>query len=295
MGGPRHIGPRPFPRERRTTGLTTEAVEQCLRKAGIPRWGVCAFADLPPLLPCRAAARLPEGARSVVVCLFPYYVGEYPDRNLSRYAIVDDYHTVTRAMLEDAAARLCGAFPGHRFEPFVDSSPVREVAAGWRAGLGFIGRNGQLIAPEYGSYCFLGEIVTTLELPPAVPSRQTCGGCRRCVEACPGGALSGDGGLELSRCRSHITQKKGELTEWEQRAIAEGGFAWGCDRCTDVCPHNQNPRCTPIKGFYRDIVHKLTLENCRALSKTRAYGWRGAAVLERNLRLCQGEAPVGKE
>ena len=73
------------------------------------------------------------------------------------------------------------------------------------------------------------------------------------------------------------------------------GFAWGCDRCTDVCPHNQNPRCTPIKGFYRDIVHKLTLENCRALSKTRAYGWRGAAVLERNLRLCQGEAPVGKE
>lgn len=263
------------------------AIAQIAAGAGIARFGVCGFEALFPLLPCRAAARLPQGAQSVLVCLFPYYVGDYPARNLSRYAIVDDYHKVTRAMLETAAGELRARFPNERVEAFVDNSPIREVYAGWLAGLGFIGKNGQLIAPGYGSYCFIGALVTTLSLPPAAPLPSACGGCTLCTKACPNGALGKNGAVEAAKCRSHITQKKGELSDFEQKTVAQGGFAWGCDLCTDCCPHNQNPKLTPIEGFYSNIVHTITRENCRALCKTRAFGWRGAGVLERNLALCK--------
>lgn len=262
-----------------------QLMEQILRHAGIPAFGICGFDSLRPLLPCRAAERLPQPSRSAIVCHFPYYVGAYPARNLSRYAIVDDYHMVAGAMLAQACAALQEAYPQQCFAWFVDNSPVREVYAAYCAGLGFIGKNGQLITERYGSYCFIGEIITSLEFPAAVPSCKSCGACRLCADACPNGAILTHGVIDLAVCRSHITQKKGLLTEFEQNSIALGGFAWGCDICTDICPHNRAPLFTPIDGFYTDIVHKLTDENCQALCAGRAFGWRGAGVLQRNLQL----------
>lgn len=241
---------------------------------------------------CRAGQRLPAGAKSILVCLFPYYVGDYPNRNLSRYAIVDDYHTITRKLLNKAVDILRKEFPKHSFESFIDSSPVREVYAGYLAGLGFIGKNGQLITEDYGSYCFIGEIVSTLELPAAIPSVKTCGACSLCINACPNGAIGKKGRINTAECRSQITQKKGELSAFEQQSIVQGGFAWGCDICTDVCPFNRNPKSTPINDFYCNIVPILTLDNYSELYKTRAYGWRGASVLERNLRLISGHSQV---
>ncbi|WP_312640946.1 QueG-associated DUF1730 domain-containing protein [Hydrogenoanaerobacterium sp.] len=269
-----------------------EQIKQIITQAGVPCFGVCSFDAVLPLLPCRAANRLPGGAKSVLVCLFPYYVGDFPTRNLSRYAIVDDYHLLTRALLEKAAEALRKAFPEHSFESFVDSSPVREVQAGYLAGLGFIGKNGQLITEGYGSYCFIGEIITTLELPAASPSRKNCGRCNLCQNACPNGAIGERGAIDTAKCRSHITQKKGELTAFEQQTIKQGGFVWGCDICTDICPYNRSPKLTPLEEFYRDIVHTLTEENLYALCKTRAFGWRGAGVLERNLQLTDGHSQV---
>lgn len=269
------------------------AVLCAVREAGIPACGVCRFAQALPLLECRAAARLPANAASIVVCLFPYYTGEHAGRNLSRYAVVSDYHRVAGELLAKAARRLAAAFPAHAFVPFTDASPIREVEAARLAGLGFIGKNGQLISREYGSYCFIGELVTSLPLPPAVPVENACGACRACVEACPAGALA-PGTLVLERCRSHITQKKGVLCAAERESLRSGGLAWGCDLCTDACPHNHAPARTPIAAFEKDITPVLTAENCENLCKTRAFGWRGAAVPLRNLALL-AEQPAIQE
>ena len=101
-------------------------------------FGICRFADLPPLLECRAKQRLPENAQSVLVCLFPYYTGEHPERNISRYAMVTDYHLIAGKYLQRFCEALRQQFPNNRFEPFTDNSPVPEVRsallAGWAGG-----------------------------------------------------------------------------------------------------------------------------------------------------------------
>lgn len=245
------------------------------------QWGVCAFSQV-PLLPVRSRGRLPEDAKSVIVLLFGYYTEEYPKRNLSRYAIADDYHTVLLPKLQALADGLAESFP-ERFVPFVDASPIGEVEAARLAGLGDVGKNGQLLNERYGSYCFIGEIVTTMELDQRGPaSGGLCTGCGACVAACPSGALTEDG-FQKERCRSHITQKKGALSPWEQKEIAAGRMAWGCDCCVDACPVNRRAGKSLVPEFYQNRVPIVTPENAAALCLTKAYGWRGQSVLLRNL------------
>ena len=193
-------------------------LETIMRGMAFDEWGVCRFHDALPLLPVRSKARIPQGARSVIVVLFGYYIGDFPNRNISYYAIVDDYHTVLRAALETAAEKLCALFEGEQFVPFVDASPVAEVRAACLAGLGDIGMNGQLLNRTYASRCFIGEIVTTAALEPSRRAAPLCTRCGRCVAACPTGALRPDG-FDRALCRSHITQKKGALTGWERAQI----------------------------------------------------------------------------
>ena len=109
-------------------------------------FGICRFADLPPLLECRAKQRLPENAQSVLVCLFPYYTGEHPERNISRYAMVTDYHLIAGEYLQRFCEALRQQFPNNRFEPFTDNSPVPEVRSALLAGLGRRGKNGLMAA-----------------------------------------------------------------------------------------------------------------------------------------------------
>ena len=127
-----------------------------LKEAGITEAGAVSFASCLPLLPCRAAARLPENAAAVIVCGFPYYIKIEGQRNLSRYAAVPDYHRVVMAVLEPLCARLSAEFPGD-FVPFVDNSPIREVDAAARAGLGVVGRNSLLLNPAGAPGCFWGR------------------------------------------------------------------------------------------------------------------------------------------
>ena len=143
-------------------------LETLMRGMAFDEWGVCRFHDALPLLPVRSKARIPQGARSVIVVLFGYYIGDFPNRNISYYAIVDDYHTIVRAVLETAADKLRALYADEQFVPFVDASPVAEVRAAYLAGLGDIGMNGQLLNRTYASRCFIGEIVTTAELEPSV-------------------------------------------------------------------------------------------------------------------------------
>lgn len=259
-------------------------------------FGICRFADLPPLLECRAKQRLPENAQSVLVCLFPYYTGEHPERNISRYAMVADYHLIAGEYLQRFCEALRQQFPNNHFEPFTDNSPVPEVRSALLAGLGRRGKNGLLLHPDYGSYVFIGEVVTDLALEPDAPlSPSDCLNCGRCQRACPQGALQPDGSVELSRCRSHITQKKGELTEWEIQQIRAGGLIWGCDICNDVCPCNREPKISPVPEFLESAVTVFDREQAEKLLKTRAFNYRGKKTILRNIDLLEEETLDGKE
>jgi ferredoxin len=257
-------------------------------KRNIAHMGICRFADVLPLIQCRAASRLPAKSEAVLVFLFPYYTGDYPERNISRYAMVNDYHRVVGDILHDISSGLTQVFPGRAFVPFVDSSPIREVEAARLAGLGDIGRNGQLINKSLGSYAFIGTVVTDLTIE-GIPGNQAggvCEGCGACVRACPTGALYG-AAFNRELCRSHITQKKAELTPWEREQVRLGGMAWGCDICLEACPHNLNAPITPIPGFLEGIESRLTLENLERLHPDKPYNYRKKDVLERNLRIVE--------
>ncbi len=273
--------------------MTPEAPEQAIarlveaaaRPQGVERFGFCPLESLSHLLDCRGKRLLPERGGTAILFLLPYYAGEFPGRNVARYALCDDYHRIAGEILQRIVAPLGEAFPGEEFLPFVDSSPIPEVEAGVLAGLGFAGKNGQLITPWYGSLAFLCEIVTTLDLPQTGPAeRGGCGDCRRCLDACPTGALSPEG-LDKAKCRSHITQKKGALTPWEEEQIRRGGLAWGCDLCTAACPHNRGVPLTTIPAMREGLEPLLTPENLSVLAARKSYGWRGEKVLGRNLSI----------
>ncbi len=261
-------------------------VERIL-KTSLPLFGFCPFEAIADrLLSCRAAARLPEAARTVVVCLFPYRWPHEGARNLSRYACVPDYHRAAGGLLQQAAAALQKAFPRERFVPFIDNSPVPEVRTAALAGLGAVGDNGLLIHPVYGSWVFIGELVTTLSLPSGGPDTPPgCLHCGRCAAGCPSGCIGAEGsGGEP--CLSAITQKKGTLTPREEGLLRTSPLVWGCDACQEVCPLNAGTVCAPHPCFdsYSPLLTEAGLEDWR----DKPWGWRGREVPARNLRLKGG-------
>ena len=263
-------------------------IAEILEKHQIAAYGSVDFAELLPLLECRAKGRLPANAQSVLVCLFPYYTQEQEKRNISRYAVVEDYHVVVINCLTEVCEALSERFAPHIFVPFTDNSPIREVDAAIKAGLGMRGKNQLLIHPVYGSYVFIGEIVTDMVIPSETQLPIECMGCGRCILACPGGAI-GENGIDREKCLSHITPKKGELTEQEIRMIKSGNLIWGCDICQEVCPHNQNVQPTAVPGFQDNQIAEVAYSQIKELVKTRAFGFRGSKVVERNYEILYGK------
>ena len=267
------------------TGKVKEIASNILSGKEAFPFGICSFEQILPCLECRAKQRIPQDAASVLVCLFPYYTGEHKERNISRYAMVTDYHMIAGEYLNRFCKALQEVFPQNQFEPFTDNSPIREVSAAFHAGLGRRGKNGLILHPKYGSYVFIGEVVTDLVLQPDQPLNPgECIGCGKCQKVCPQGALQSDGSVCLERCRSHITQKKGELTDWEIGQIQDGGLIWGCDICNDVCPMNQEAKVlTPVPEFLESAVAVLDAQTAERLLKTRAYNYRGKKTILRNI------------
>lgn len=272
------------------TGKVKEIASKILSGKEAFPFGICSFEQILPCLECRAKQRIPQNAASVLVCLFPYYTGEHKERNISRYAMVTDYHMIAGEYLNRFCKALQEVFPQNQFEPFTDNSPIREVSAAFHAGLGRRGKNGLILHPKYGSYVFIGEVVTDLVLKPDQPLNPgECIGCGKCQNVCPQGALQSDGSVCLERCRSHITQKKGELTDWEIGQIQDGRLIWGCDICNDVCPMNQEAKVlTPVPEFLESAVAVLDAQIAERLLKTRAYNYRGKKTILRNIQLLEG-------
>ncbi len=263
-------------------------IEKLLSAENITEWGICNFENTLPLLDCAAKNRLPKEPKSVIVALFPYRLENYKERNISKYAVVPDYHRVCTKKLDSVCEELKKAYPQNNFVCFADNSPIREVNAATLAGLGVKGKNGLLINKTYGSYVFIAEIVTDLKLPPSDSCTESCLECDLCVKNCPSGAIK-DGRIDEKRCLSYITQKKGTLNSEEQKLVKRSGIIWGCDVCSDVCPMNKNARPTNIKEFCEDLVFKAEYpENNREI-KERAFGFRGAEVIRRNLDLINQE------
>lgn len=259
-----------------------DRIKKIMDKNQITCFGIIPFNTLSPLLECRAKMRIPQNAKSVIVILFPYNVGDYKERNISKYAMLLDYHIVTDKILKSIIDGLKEVFPDESFEAFADNSPIKEVDAAAKAGLGVIGENGLLINKTFGSYVFIGEIVTTAILPYTLSEVLHCPKCGLCKKSCPQGAISG-GDFSKDICLSAITQKKGQLTEEQECAIKKGGLVWGCDVCNDVCPLNKNVQKSNISDFYGNIIPVVTRDNAEEIIKNRAFNYRGIKTIVRNI------------
>ncbi len=225
--------------------------------------------------------------KSVILYLLPYYVGETV--NISRYAASLDYHIAIRTVGEGLCAVLKENFPTANAKSYGDHSPIDEIGAALVSGLGIAGDNGLLINEKYGSYVFVGDVIT--DIPPEALSAVSpkpvirCEGCGACKNSCPTGILRGEG----SDCLSAITQKKGVLAEDDEALMRQYNTAWGCDECQRVCPHNASPKITPILFLKKDNIFHLTRERLDSMTdeefSSRAFAWRKRATVERNLEI----------
>ena len=238
-------------------------------------------------------------ARSVVCVAVAYATPSEAPRpgsgRVSNYAWSGDYHRRMRALLGSLARELESL--GATAAIACDTAPLAERAFAERAGLGWIGKHTNLIAPGLGSYVFLGEVVTSLALEPDAPLKKSCGACSRCVTACPTGALRGDYTIDATRCISDLTQRTGPIPR-EMRPLV-GTWVWGCDLCQDVCPPTDRaPRTAvafaPLDAETRapslaSLLRLKSGEFKRRYART-AIGWRGAAMLRRNAAVAMGNA-----
>ena len=266
-------------------------------QAGAAGWGTCAFGDLilstDQLKKVQDLCPSPAG---VFITAFPYWAGnDQPQGNLSYYARGEDYHLVLSRRLSWIVQGLEAQFPGKTFVPGTDNSPLPERQCARLAGLGILGRHGLVIVPPYGSWVFLGTILTDLPLPSAPEPAPNCPGCNACIRACPSGALT-ESSCNIERCLSDLTQKKGTLTAEQEAQVRAHPLIWGCDCCQLACPYNQNAQPSPLPdltgqtpeapylaSLSPEDLEGLTNRTFRAAFGNRAFAWRGPAVLRRNL------------
>ncbi|MEG0843211.1 MAG: tRNA epoxyqueuosine(34) reductase QueG [Romboutsia sp.] len=232
-----------------------------------------------------------KNAKSIIVCAFPYYIGEIKNSNMSKYCYGKDYHIVGREKLEKICDYISTEVNGFEYKKFVDNGPLVDRYLAYLAGIGYFGINNNIITDEYGSYIFIGYIINNYEFFPDEPLPKTCIKCNKCVKYCPGNAILGNFELNPKRCLSYITQKKGDLSQEEIEIMKKEGKIFGCDICQEVCPHNKNIKETSIEEFKNNIISGLEYEEINEISNKefkrkyadRAFSWRGKGIIKRNL------------
>lgn len=200
-----------------------------------------------------------------------------------------DYHVILRDKMTQLIDFMQEQMPEARFKPMVDTGELIDPVVAQRAGLGFIGRHGLLITEEFGSYVYLGEIITDIDFEPDQPGVFGCGDCTRCVTACPTGAILGNGQLNPIACLSYQTQTKGSMPEEYRKKM--GHVIYGCDICQQTCPYNigkdfhRHPEMEPEPDRETPILQPmLTISNkdFKARFGVLAGSWRGKKPLQRN-------------
>jgi epoxyqueuosine reductase len=261
--------------------------------------------------------RLLGSARSVIVVALNYYTPhahcDDPSRGkISRYAWGDDYHDVMREKLSALAAFVRSLEPGAETRVCVDTAPMMDKAWAVRAGLGWIGKHTNLITRDLGSWVFIGEIVTSLELEPeGAAEPDHCGTCTACVDACPTSAIGPEYLVDSRKCLSYTTI---ELRSPEfSVAVSDdlNGWLYGCDICQDVCPWNRfeqasdEPRFEPRPGnVSADLDEILSLSPAEyaerfrrsAMKRAKLSGLRrNALALKKNARAAAEAAAPTEE
>ena len=212
-------------------------------------------------------------AKTVIALAVNYYRKQEPLKKgygrVARYAYGRDYHKIIGKWKEQMQEYVQELAEKANQKAYVDTGPVLERTLAQQAGLGEIGKNSCLITKEFGSWVFLAEIITTLDLLPnekAVAEDKNnpfsiCGDCTKCMDACPTGAIVAPGVIDSSKCISYLTiENKGEIPEEFQQAIKMTKRIYGCDICQEVCPHNKTQKETTHKELLQpkiagDILH----------------------------------------
>ena len=189
---------------------------------------------------------LSENAKTIILVLQNYYTNEYQEEPaspvISKYAFGADYHRVIKKKLKKLLVYIQQEILPCKGRPFTDSAPILERAWARKAGLGWIGKNSNLISTRYGSFFFIGELLLDAELPydKTEPVSDHCGSCTRCIDACPAKAIVADRVVDARKCISYQTiERKEGPDESFKGKLANRLF--GCDFCQDVCPWNRSP------------------------------------------------------
>lgn len=200
-----------------------------------------------------------------------------------------DYHTALRERLKLLSTWLEEHVKGVRIESMVDTGALVDRAVAERAGIGWSGKNCSIITPEFGSYVYLGELITNIPFAPDKPMEDECGDCRLCLDVCPTGALIQGGQLDAQRCIAFLTQTKGTLPDEFRSHI--GNRLYGCDTCQTVCPKNKGKINWIHEEFIPDpelakplLTPLLTITNREFKGRFGhvSGSWRGKKPIQRN-------------
>ncbi|MDR6568397.1 MULTISPECIES: tRNA epoxyqueuosine(34) reductase QueG [Chitinophaga] len=196
--------------------------------------------------------KLVDGAQSVITLLFNYFPSTQQRTDaprISKYAYGQDYHEVIRARLKTMLLRMQERIGPVQGRGFVDSAPVLERAWATRSGLGWIGKNGNLIHKQAGSFFFIATLITDIELEYDGPVADYCGSCTRCLDACPTEALVAPGVVDGSKCISYFTIELKEQLIPDKMKGQFDNWMFGCDTCQDVCPWNRFSKASQEAAF----------------------------------------------
>ena len=222
---------------------------------------------------------------------------EFEEKNLLRridprltMQDVPDYHDLVKKKLIQIGDFLTENIAEFHYQAYVDNGPLVDRYLAYLAGLGFYGINSHIITERYGSYVWIGYMMTNYFFPADVPLQRTCAECGKCVAVCPGHSILGNFQINPNTCRSYLTQKKGDLTPAEISIVKKTKLVFGCDVCQDVCPHNKNIAFTNLKECKEDLLYEISRQDIAAISNNefrkqygkRAFSWRGKKQLIKN-------------
>jgi epoxyqueuosine reductase len=242
-------------------------------------------------------SRLVPGAKSVITLLMNYFpaVQQQPDvPQVSKYAYGSDYHETIRNKLKELLAKMRAGIGEVDGRGFVDSAPVLERSWAVKSGLGWIGKNGNLLHKQAGSFFFIATLIVDIELDYDTPfSGDYCGSCRRCIDACPTDAIGENKVVDGSKCISYFTIELKELLIPGEMKGKFDNWLFGCDTCQDVCPWNRFSRPTgeiafspipAILNFRTADWEEMTEEAFKDIFRHSAIKRTRYAGLRRNLR-----------
>ncbi|MFC0300636.1 tRNA epoxyqueuosine(34) reductase QueG [Virgibacillus soli] len=200
-----------------------------------------------------------------------------------------DYHVVLRERLKKLSDYIKELVPDAITKEMVDTGELSDRAVAERAGIGFSGKNCSIITPEFGSFVYLGEMITNIPFPPDSPIEDSCGDCRKCIDACPTGALVQGGQLNAQRCLAFLTQTKSFLAD--EFRVELGNRLYGCDTCQQVCPRNKqidfhhHPEFEPDPELAKPKLKpflKMSNREFKEKFGEVSGSWRGKKPIQRN-------------